>query len=107
MSEVFPKFVKAYIDPVIENSYITEERCIIRASKKLNEFLHSNRAIMLKIFEDAKRWDPFNPQGKLGFTIRSGREFFYYFKDNDLLNLNIRTIDECFVGSLMTVLDEL
>lgn len=106
VSEVFPRFIKAYIDPIIENSYITEERCQIRASKKLNEFLHSNKHILMTIFEDAKKWDPFNPNGKLGFTVRSAREFFYYFKENDLFNLNIRAIDECFVGSMMTVLDE-
>ena len=38
--------------------------------------------------------------------MRSGREFFYNMKNFDVLEINIRTIDECFIASMMTVLDE-
>ena len=58
------------------------------------------------MFTDAKRWDPYNADGKQGFTVRSAREFFYPLRDTILDQLNIRTIEECFVASMMTVLNE-
>ena len=106
MIDYFPRFVRYFIDPVIENSHIIDDRAIIRSSKKLNDFLYSNRHTLNKMFEDAKRWDPFSTSGKLGFTIRAAREFFYHFKNLDILELTTRVIDQCYVASLMTVLDE-
>ena len=61
----------------------------------------------MKVFEDVKRWDPFNTTGKAGFTLRSGREFFYYLKHAAVTPLlNIKKIDECFIASQMTILNE-
>lgn len=106
ISECFPRFLRVFVDPIIENSYIIEDRILIRASKKLNDFLFSNRHSLMKMFEDAKRWDPFSTNGKLGFTIRAAREFFYHFKTLEIIDVNHRIIEESFVASLMTVIDE-
>lgn len=46
LADSFPRFLEQYIDPVIENSFIVEDRKIIRSSKKLNDFMHFNRLLL-------------------------------------------------------------
>lgn len=67
-----------------------DDRVVIRASKRLNDFLYHNRYFLLRIFEDAKKWDPFNPTGKLGFTMRAAREFFYHFVHQEVIQVTTR-----------------
>lgn len=79
---------------------------MIRASKRLNELLYHNHELLQKIFEEAKKWDPYSTNGKMGFTVRAAREFFYHFVTTEVLLLNMKQIDDCFVASMMTVLNE-
>lgn len=75
--EVITQFLKVYVDPIIADSPIISQRRVFRSSKRLNELFYHNREALNLIYNEAKRWDPYNVDGKLGFTVRSARELFY------------------------------
>ena len=68
--------------------------------------MYYNNEGLQKVFEEAKKWDPYSTNGKLGFTVRAAREFFYHFVSLEILSLQVKQIEECFVASMMTVYNE-
>ena len=97
--------MRTYIDPVIDKSYITEHRSLIRSSKRLNELLYKNTKALTKIFELApKKFDNHNTK----FEINTGMAIFLPLVKSSFLENTItaREIDRCFVASMMTIYDE-
>ena len=87
-----------YVKPIYDRSTILEIRNSMRKNPRLNELLFDNLKALQELYDKAKL-------PKVGFTLEAAQKFFLSFEEvKDKISLD--KIEECFVFSMMTVLNE-
>lgn len=106
-------FMDQFVIKATIRSNIERHRRIIRHSRSLNELLYENHEGLSEIFEDAKKIPGNHPakNRERRFTLECARQLFSQF--NGLVAeglgeicLRQKIIDDCFIFSMMTVLNE-
>lgn len=83
--------------PIVDQSLVKQQRTAMRASTKLNELLFDNLKGLEKIFEEYKENNQFTQDSAVNFVSK-----------HEILakNVDIMTVQRCFIFSQMTVLNE-
>lgn len=104
VSDHLEEFMAHYLDPIVNKSPILKHRAIIRKSEKLNELLYDNNKSLVLLFDQTKK--AFG-ENKL-FDRACCKIIFIDLKgmSNNKFMVNEKIIYDCFLYSMMTVLDE-
>ena len=104
VSDRFGEFIQSYLDPILKQSPILKHRAIIRKSSKLNELLFDNNNSLVLLFDQTRKAYGENKS----FTRDCAKIVFMDLKNlsRDRFMVSEKIIFDCFVFSMMTVLDE-